>query len=120
MLLASRFDLDLNSRLVVKETLAKLKGKKSEPCLFKFPVVELEQNERVVNVTGAGDSASSGIVAGCIKGFSLIDSVYYGLLAAKYALMTQKNISHKLDQIQLELVKNTAQKYLPKIKKIKL
>ena len=122
MLLATKFNLNLfkGQELPTKETLGHINLKISEPSLINFPIVGLNENEKVVNVTGAGDSASAGIITGITKGYSVVDAVYNGLLAAKFALMTHKNVSVKLDQIDLVQVKNIAKNKLNQINKTKL
>ena len=81
-------------------------------------MIQLEKNEKLVNVSGAGDSATSGIIAGLLKGYSLNESVYNGLLAGKYALLTHKNVSSSLESISLEQLKSIISTKQKQIKKI--
>ena len=89
--------------------------------MISFPALNID-NEAIVNVTGAGDSCSSGLIAGLVKGYDLKFAILNGLLAAKYALMTHMNISTKLGDIDLDLLKKISvenESFL-RIKKMKL
>lgn len=76
------------------------------PTLVSYPVVQLDPNEKLVNVSGAGDSTTSGIIAGLLKGYNLTESIYNGLMAGKYALLTHKNVSSHLDAIGLDQLRS--------------
>jgi len=76
------------------------------PHIINFPVIKLGNGEKIVNVSGAGDNATAGIIYGIIKNYSLAESVYNGLLAAKETLLTDRNVSESLsDSINLNSVK---------------
>ncbi len=103
LLFASKYDLDLNepvfNQLPVKRTMNLLNNKNKKPTLLIFPVVNLNENEKFVNVSGAGDSCSSGIMSGILNGYRLSTCIYNGLFAAKLALMTRNNVSADLEKI---------------------
>ncbi len=71
-------------------------------------------------MSGAGDSTSSGIIAGALKGYNLISCNYNGLLAAKYALLTHQNVSENVANISLNDLNECIHKYEKSIKIEKL
>ena len=120
LILASRTRLDLKSSVEMPRKGRCLNRAKFEPHLYLFPTIKLSGQETVVNVSGAGDSASSGIVSGIVKGFSLIDSVYYGLLAAKCTLKTNKTVADDLVNINKSDIDRAVKENEKEIKTISL
>lgn len=101
LVLASSIQLSVDEKgqLPLKNNLAQFKAKPWNPHLYFFPVVDLEKSEKFINVSGAGDSNTSGIIAGMVRGYSLNCSIYNGLLSAKFALQTNGNVSKQLSNI---------------------
>lgn len=122
LLFASRYCLDLNdvNQLPTKQTIASFRNRTISPVLFNFPVLKLEDNETFVNVSGAGDSCSSGIISGIVNNYTLGMSVYNGLLAAKMSLMTRNNVSNSLDSISLKHLEQIVDLNENEIKRINL
>ena len=81
------------------------------PQLTYFPVIKLELSENIVNVSGAGDNTSAGIISGILKDYDLIKCVYNGLLAAKYTLMTNENVSPKISTIDSKILDSIINEY---------
>jgi sugar/nucleoside kinase (ribokinase family) len=86
------------------------------PQLSYFPVIKLDSCENIINVSGAGDNTSAGIVSGILKDYDLITCVYNGLLAAKYTLMTNENLSPKISTIDLKVLNNIIEDYKDNVK----
>ncbi|CAF0705628.1 unnamed protein product [Brachionus calyciflorus] len=121
-ILASSVELNLNDKnqLPSKRNLKELKEKNWNPHLYFFPTLEMKQNETFVNVSGAGDSNSSGIIAGILKNYSLACTIYNGLLSAKYALLTNMNVSDEISKIDLKTLNSLVQENIGKVKSIPL
>lgn len=119
LLFASRYDLDLNglNQFSLKENYDKVNNKNPTPVLFKFPVVSLDSNETFVNVSGAGDSCTSGIITGIVNNYTFCTSIYNGLLAAKYALTTKNNVSEQLSVISSDDLHRLVDSKINKVKK---
>jgi sugar/nucleoside kinase (ribokinase family) len=123
LIFASKYDLDLNetNQLPIKTSLMQEKvNLKEKKCIITFPILELNRNEEFVNVSGAGDSCSSGIMSGIINNYTFSTCIYNGLICAKYALMTRENVSSNLDKIELNYLKKLAESNKSNIKKIYL
>lgn len=122
LILASQRALDLNSKneMPRKNGNVLVHDAVFKPHLHLFPTIKLNSNETVINVNGAGDSASAGIIAGIIKGYSLVDSIYNGLLAAKYTLKTNKSVSDELNKIRKTEIDKIVKENLKNIKIIAL
>jgi pseudouridine-5'-phosphate glycosidase/pseudouridine kinase len=123
LILASRNPIGLYDRdqLPIKKSNRKIQYRTEwSPQLIHLPIVDLDRDELVVNVSGAGDSTSSGIIAGILKGYDLISSAYNGLLAAKYTLLTQKNVSESLTSIDTNALNKCIGKYKGRIRIEKL
>ena len=122
LLFASSYDLDLNEpttyQLPTKKTMKLLMNKNKCYTLFLFPIISLDKNEKFVNVSGAGDSCSSGIMSGIINEYQLSTCIYNGLYAAKLALMTRNNVSTDLENINLENIEKLVFHNRNKIKKL--
>lgn len=56
----------------------------------------------IVDVTGAGDALSSGIVYGLTEGKSLKDSVQYGIINARYTIQSEHSVRKELVKQKLE------------------
>lgn len=122
LILASsvKLNLDQVDQLPLKKSLGDFRKKDWDPHMYSFPIVELKREDVFVNVSGAGDSNSSGIIAGLFKNYNLACTVYNGLLAAKYALLTNTNVSEQISSINLKIIQEIVDKYLNKIKTIRL
>ena len=57
---------------------------------YNAPIVE-----NIVNVSGAGDSLSSGFITGLLRGVSVNDSIAFGFLAAKRSLQSNSAVPTK-------------------------
>lgn len=101
LILASLYELDLSARnqLPLKSTRSQLCNRKVSPHIYMFPVIEFNEGEEKVNVSGAGDSASSAFIAGIIKDYPLSTLIYYGLKSAKLSILSTHTISPKLANI---------------------
>ena len=106
LILASAFELTPNAKrqLPSKSSMSSIKKAAFKPQLLLYPVAELKENERISNVSGAGDSTSSGIICGILKDLSLNAIIYNGLAAAKLTLMSDRTVSEQLDSLGLDLV----------------
>ena len=100
--------------------LSRARGYKWQPSLYSFPVVSLGNDERLVNVSGAGDSASSGIIAGIVNCYTVSEAVYCGLKAAKLTCLSDKTISVELAKINLANVRETVARNKKNFKKFNL
>lgn len=93
--------------LGVYGVLINLRGNSFEQCLFDDKTgnyVNYKTNqfikrlyhapavENIVNVSGAGDSLSSGFIAGLLRGLSVNDSIGFGFLAAKRSLQSNSAV----------------------------
>ena len=88
-----------------------------QPVIYEFPVLDLEETNENTNVSGAGDSMSSGIIFGILNGYSLVNTIYNGLLSAQYALQTSNNISSELGNITINNLNELSAKHQPNVKK---
>jgi sugar/nucleoside kinase (ribokinase family) len=114
---STKLDLDAAGQL----TLASSHSDPKSPHLYLFPVLRFEDEEaNIVNVSGAGDSASSAFIAGIVKGYSVNSVVYYGLRAAMLALQSNHTISPDLAQITLGEVEKLVKENRKSIKIIVL
>jgi hypothetical protein len=112
LILASRKKLLLHERnqLPTRDNFAEFLDDESRQSsdargyLYLFPTVKLNETEERVNVTGAGDSTAAGIIAGVMNNYTLGCCIYNGLLSAKLALMTHKNVSDSLKHLTLDQV----------------
>jgi sugar/nucleoside kinase (ribokinase family) len=123
LIFASNYDLpnDKCNHMPTKSNLHEFNSKiKIKPNLIYYPVIDLKECEKLINVTGAGDSCTSGIIVGILKNYELNSAIYNGLLSAKYALMTQENVNKEINLINLEQVEENVSKYQNRIKKIYL
>ena len=117
LILASACKLKLNEhqQLPIKNT-KRFAYNEWSPQLTYFPVIKMNKNETIVNVSGAGDNTSSGIISGILKDFDLISCIYNGLLAANCTLMTHENVSPRISNIDLELLKKITNEYKNDVK----
>jgi sugar/nucleoside kinase (ribokinase family) len=123
LILASAYDLpnDKGNHMPTRSNQHDFHSKsKFRPNLTFYPVVDLKEYEKLINVTGAGDSCTSGIIAGILKNYELNSAIYNGLLSAKYALMTQENVNKDINLLNLEQVQENVAKYQSRIKKVYL
>jgi len=120
LILASAYELDENktNQLPSKERMDLLKKMKKQSQLLLYPTLKLNKNESISNVSGAGDSCSGGIISGILRNFSLNSIIYNGLASAKFTLMSDKTVSEKLDQINLNYVETLVKENEFKVKKI--
>lgn len=119
LILASRTSIELNGPNKMPRR-GFVKSTAYDPHLYLFPTLKLAENEVLKNVSGAGDSALAGLVAGILKGWPLVDSVYNGLLAAKLSIQTNQCISDKLDFVTARDVKRAVGENELNIKVIRL
>ncbi|XP_048463358.1 uncharacterized protein zgc:136858 isoform X1 [Rhincodon typus] len=61
-------------------------------CAIHYPAIAIEP-EKVLNVSGAGDSLAAGIIAGILTQQETHTCIRMGLLAASYSLKSQEAIS---------------------------
>lgn len=122
LLFASLYDLGVGeiNQLPLKQTMNLFRNKKKCPTLFQFPIVSLNENEKFVNVSGAGDSCSSGIMSGILNGYTFSTCIYNGLYAAKLALMTRNNVSPDLEKIDAKNLEKLVNLNKHEIKKLSL
>lgn len=120
--LASRnlLQIDANDQLATKSNLKNFMQASSNPHMYLFPTIKLSRNEKVENVSGAGDSASAGIIAGVIKNYSLVDTIYNGLLAAGLALQASECVSENLLTLGKNEVARAVEENIKNIKIIPL
>ena len=85
------------------------------PVIFNFPVLEIENDEKYLNESGAGDSLSAGVIYGILNAYSLGNTIYNGILSAKLALLTSNNISADLAKIDLDKLNVLTNKNRPNI-----
>lgn len=116
LILASSSKLSLYERkqLPLKKNFQKIND--WSPQLNYFPVIQLNSNETVVNVSGAGDNTSAGIIAGVLRDYDLVSTIYCGLLAAKYTLLTHENVSSRISNINSNLIHEISYQYTKEIK----
>ena len=117
LILASSRKLNLNERkqLPIKNTKASNLCEWS-PEINYFPVVKLKSNEVIINESGAGDNTSAGIIAGIMKDYDLISTIYSGLLAAKYTILTHENVANEVSSINLNILNSIVEEYRCNIK----
>ena len=122
LILASAVDLvaDKENQLPTKSTIKQFKSMPRKPQMLFFPIIKLNEFEKVVNVSGAGDSNSSGMIAGIVKNYKLNTIVYNGLTAAKLTIMSNKTVSPSLNSIYFDLVEQKALENQSQIRKILL
>lgn len=122
LILASAFDLDENKhdQLPCRERMDLLKQMKRQPQLLLYPILKLNKNETISNVSGAGDSCSGGIISGILRNYKLNSIIYNGLVSAKFTLMSDKTVSEKLDQIDLNYVEKLTVENQSRVRKIVL
>ncbi len=122
LVLASSFKLDLNRRgqFPLKNDLDRVRDAKWQPHLYLFPVLKLENGSEIVNVSGAGDSASSGYIAGIMKGYTVNCVVYNGLRAAMLTIMSNRTISPSLANISLSEIESLVERNEKNIETISL
>ncbi len=122
LILASAFDLDENKthQLPCRERMDLLKKMKRQPQILLYPILKLNKNETISNVSGAGDSCSGGIISGILRNYKLNSIIYNGLASAKFTLMSDKTVSEKLDQIDLNYVEKLTKENQSRVKKIAL
>jgi len=119
LILASRYDLNVNQKNQLPTRKFNLTREK-KPCLYYFPIIKLEVNQQFVNESGAGDCTSSGIIAGILKGFSLDETIYNGLLAGRLALTSSNNVPKDLNSLTVELLSSVLKRNEFNIKKVYL
>ena len=56
------------------------------------------RTDNVVDVTGAGDSYSSGIIYGFVNGYSALDSIQFGMTNAYYTIQTEETVRMDLNE----------------------
>lgn len=56
------------------------------------------RTDNVVDVTGAGDSYSSGIIYGFLNGYSALDSIQFGMTNAYYTIQTEETVRMDLNE----------------------
>lgn len=120
LMLACAYDVKLNeaNQFPLKNNVSKImEASNKQPVIYEFPVLDIEESNENTNVSGAGDSMSSGIIFGILNGYSLGNTVYNGLLSARYALQTSNNISSELGKITLDNLNALTVKHQPNIKK---
>lgn len=120
LILASAFELNDQSILPSRQRMNQLKEQKWAPQILLYPILSLKENETVSNVSGAGDCASSGIIAGIIKSYTLHACIYNGLAAAKLSLMSDRTVSEKLNGLNLDYIQKLVEENQINIKKILL
>jgi sugar/nucleoside kinase (ribokinase family) len=123
LIVASSVDINLENELnpfPTRYNFKEFKTRQWSPQILLFPIVRLESDETICNVTGAGDSASAGFIAGIVKSYPTILTIYNGLLSAKMALLTSDNVSPNLNQIKIDQLQHLAVSMKNKVKKIKL
>lgn len=76
-----------------------------DPHIAYFPIIKLDGNENIINVSGAGDSTSAGILSGILKGKNLLESVYHGLAYGKFALLTNENVSEQISSLDENFIR---------------
>jgi pseudouridine-5'-phosphate glycosidase/pseudouridine kinase len=120
-ILASSIDLKLDKKnqLPSRRTFSEFKKSEQFAQIITFPVVKLSENE-IINVTGAGDSTSSGIITGIVRNYNLDYVIYNGLTAGKFALLSQDNVSKDLHLIDEFYLQDIISKQKLNIKKILL
>jgi sugar/nucleoside kinase (ribokinase family) len=119
LILASRYDLNINQKNQFPTKKLYLTREK-KPCLLYFPTIKLEPNQQFVNESGAGDCTSSGIIAGILKGFSLEETIYNGLLAGRLALTSSHNVPNDLNTLTVESLGSVLRKNEFKVNKVYL
>lgn len=66
--------------------------------------------ENIVNVSGAGDSFSSGFITGLLCGFSINDSISFGFAAAKVSLQSNSAIPEQYFECDINDFRNFTNK----------
>lgn len=122
VMLACAYDLDLDAvgQLPTRENLLEIKASSQSerrPVVFHFPVLKLQAGEVYMNESGAGDSLSAGFMYGVLNGYSLGNTVYNGILSAKLALMTSKNINVDIGGISVRQLSDVTDENRSKIRK---
>jgi pseudouridine-5'-phosphate glycosidase/pseudouridine kinase len=117
LILASRYDLNLNQKNQLPTKKFNL-NRAIRPCVYYFPIIKLEPDQRFVNESGAGDCSSAGIIAGILKGFSLSETIYNGLLAGRLALTSSNNVPNDFNSLTSELLSAVLNQNKLKIKKV--
>lgn len=106
LMVACAYDLDLDQpgqQFPTRATLHQVQRQPNkQPVVVEFPVLQFDDSEKYVNESGAGDSMSSGIIYGILRGFSCTNTIYNGILSAKLALLTSHNVSEDLGNIDSE------------------
>lgn len=121
MMVACAYDLDLDTpgqQFPTRQSLDEIKRRPNKrPVLLQFPVLKFEPHEEYMNESGAGDSMSSGIIYGILRGFSCTSAIYTGILSAKLALLTSQNVSEELANISTDQLDRITSLNKSKIKK---
>lgn len=121
LVLASRHALDLTGPNKMPRRGLDASVVNDKPHLYLFPTLKLDESrESIRNVSGAGDSSLAGLVAGILKGWPLVDSIYNGLLAAKLSIQTNESISDKLGLISPTQIEEAVRQNSKQIKIIRL
>ena len=122
LILASAYEINPTekSQLPSRKHMSQLKRQKWAPQLLFYPIIKLNTDERIANVSGAGDCTSSGIIAGILKNYTLNTIVYNGLAAAKFSLLSKKTVSEDLGRLEFAYVEKQALENATKIIKVLL
>jgi sugar/nucleoside kinase (ribokinase family) len=115
-----KLDLDAEGQFPLKNGLERVRNAKWEPHLFFFPVLRFQNESEIVNVSGAGDSASSGFIAGIIQGYTVKSVIYNGLKAAMLTIKSNRTISPNLADIKLSEIQEIVKQNEQNIKTVSL